>query len=341
MQIGGPIIISMKTIIFILAISALAAPIFTAACSPAITGCDTCATGGTVCNKASVGYYLMGTPLAPVLCGNGKGKDADAVPGGGADAAGAATTEATACTVTCTGAGANACGATATATLSCKAGYYLSAAGTCSWCPSGKGKPADTTVPTVSTTSGATECSVTCPMGAFTCSTTTAAINCKAGYFLSAAGTCSVCPLGKGKAADTTVPAVSTTSGATECGVTCTAANNCQACSDVAGTCVACAAGRYLETAAGATQNTCVACTAGCKTCTASGLTACPTCDNNFYYSAANTCMACPAGRTRTAPATAPTAPETDSVCTAGGSGSSATLIRALCGASVAAYALF
>jgi hypothetical protein len=230
----------------------------------------------------------------------------------------------------------------------------LSATNTCTGCTAGMGKAADAAVVTAPVTATAA-CTVTCTGGCQTCGATAGVcVSCKAGYFKSAADTCAWCPSGKGKDADpvTANSAVSTTSGATECGVTCTAASNCLACGATADAakCLACAAGRYLETATGTTKDTCVACTTGCKTCTATGLTACPSCADNFYYSAANTCMACPTGKTRTAPTAAPTAVEADTVCTAATTttttttttaGSSATLIQALCGASVAAYALF
>lgn len=272
MQIGGRIVISMKTIIFILAISALAAPIFSAACATdgtAPAGCLACSSaGGTTCTHCDAGRLL--TSGACPLCAVNTGKAAD-------DTAG---TAATSCGVTCSG-GCQVCGATGTVCHNCKAGYFKSAANVCTWCTGGKGKDADLV---------------------------------------------------------TAVSTPSTDAGVTQCGTTCTAASNCGTCSAAAaGTCLACAAGRYLKA-----DNTCDTCTTGCKTCTATGLAACPTCSDNFYYSAANTCMGCPSGKTRTAPTTAPTTAEADTVCTSSsGSGSSATLIQALCGASVAAYALF
>lgn len=282
MQIGGPIIISMKTIIFILAISAVAAPIFAATCT-------------------------------------------------GAGAA--------------TGSGCLSCRSSATtACNACLEGYYLKSDNTCSLCPSGKGKAAGTAGDTDVTgdANGDTVCNISCLGGCQVCGATgTVCHNCKAGYFKSAANVCSWCTGGKGKDADavTAISAVSTDAGATQCATPCTAASNCGTCSAAAaGTCLACAAGRYLKA-----DNTCDTCTTGCKTCTATGLAACPTCSDNFYYSAANTCMACPQGKTRTAPANAPSSPEMDTVCTAASTpaASSATLIQALCGASVAAYALF
>lgn len=281
MQIGGRIVISMKTIIFILAISAVAAPIFATTC-----------TGDAA--------------LAASNC------------------------------VSCRSSATTACN-------SCAQGYYLKADNTCSLCPSGKGKAAGTAIDTdaTGTANGDTVCDITCSGGCQVCGATgTVCHNCKAGYFKSAANVCTWCTGGKGKDADlvTAVSTPSTDAGVTQCGTTCTAASNCGTCSAAAaGTCLACAAGRYLKA-----DNTCDTCTAGCKTCTATGLAACPTCSDNFYYSAANTCMACPSGKTRTAPTTAPTTAEADTVCTSSsGSGSSATLIQALCGASVAAYALF
>lgn len=324
MQIGGPIIISMKTIIFILAISAIAAPIYTLTCTATIVGCSGCTTGGTICNQASAGYFLGGTApnLVPTICAYGMGKAADSAPAN--DAAGTATTSAAACTTTSTG-NCNVNSGTAANCVNCKAGHYLSAANTCTLCPAGKGKLIDTAIPTVSTTTGATECAVTSTGG---CNHNNGAaggagcLSCKAGYYLSAAGVCSWCPAGKGKAIDTTVATVSTTTGATECAVTCTA-TNCQACGAEAdkATCLACAAGRSLSTATPPV---------------------CDICKADTYYTATNTCTPCPTGKTRAAPTTAATAVEMESVCTAAAaSGSSATLIQALCGASVAAYALF
>lgn len=261
MQIGGPIVISMKTIIFILAISALAAPIFTAACSNPITGCLACVTAGDVCNRAAAGYYLAGSPIVPTLCTGGMGKGDDAVPAD-AGAAATATTATAACTVACTG-GCNSCTATAGNCLNCKAGYWYSATNVCSWCTGNKGAAADTTVKT-------------------SAETETAA-----------------------------------------CDVTCTATN-----------CLACGAD--------ADKAKCLACDKG-RTPSTAGV--CDICGKDTYWTATNMCTACPAGKTRAAPTTAATAVEADTVCTATTTttttGSSATLIQALCGASVAAYALF
>lgn len=159
MQISGLIIVSMKTIIFILAISALTTPIFSATCTNPITGCSTCETGGTTCNKAAAGYFLMGDNKTPTLCSGGKGKGEDAAPAAGADAAATATTRDAACTVTCTG-GCEAC-TTAASCLNCKAGYWYSAANTCSWCTGNKGAAVDTDV-IANAESESTACGVTC-----------------------------------------------------------------------------------------------------------------------------------------------------------------------------------
>lgn len=326
MEIGGPIIISMKTIIFILAISAIAAPVFSATCTGAALASGTCVSCETAtttnCNACNAGYYLN-TAKACVLCGGGKGKAA----GTAGDAAAAGSADNSVCDVTCTG-NCETC-TTAAVCLNCKAGYYLStagAAGACSLCPTLKGKLADTTVPAAaSTTSGATECAVA-SMGGCNHNNGVAGgmgcLSCKAGYYLSAAGVCSWCTGGKGKAIDAAVVAAPDTTGAT-CTVTCSTAN-CQACGAEAdkAVCLACNSGRSLTTASPAT---------------------CEACAKDTYFSATNTCTACPAAKpSRAAPTTPVTAVETDSVCmAAAGSGSSATLIQALCGASVAAYALF
>lgn len=331
----------MKTIIFILALSAIAAPIYTAACDPVKPNTVSCTTGGLVSNACAAGYFLA-TGNTCTLCPNGKGKVADAA----GDTAGTANANGdTVCNIN-SSAGCNVNNGVAggAGCLNCAAGYYLSAAGTCTICPATKGKLVDTTIPTAEATG--TACAVASMGG---CNVNNGAtggmgcLNCKAGWFKSAADTCSWCTGGKGKAAD---PATAITAVATEtaaCTVTCAATSNCVACSDTAATCLACANGRYLKA-----DSTCAACAMGTwRTAPTTPVvageadTVCTICAKDTFYTATG-CTNCPAGKTRAAPTTAPTAVETDSVCmTAGGSGSSATLIQALCGASVAAYALF
>src|SRR3990167_2033214 len=160
----------MKTFIFILATSAIFAPALAqttvaANCNTATAvGCLACylAAGGTTatstdCRQAKAGYFLtfasgVGTVA---ICGDNSGRAADS----------ADQTVTQTCTATPAGTttGCNVYGATATTCINCKAGYHLSAANVCTWCPTGRGKAKDTTVPTPTATGAEnTACATVC-----------------------------------------------------------------------------------------------------------------------------------------------------------------------------------
>lgn len=225
----------MKAIIFF-ALLALATPVFTASCPGAgSTTCDWCAGPG----------YSWVTAKTCTLCGNGLGRAADtAAPSADAPCT---VNSVSPCNVNNGATGGAGC-------VNCVAGYYLSVlasgttAGTCTMCPAGKGKAMDSTIPTADTT-GAT-CTVASTGG---CNVNNGAtggagcINCAAGYYLSAAGTCTWCATGKGKAADTTVPTADST------GALCTAMAGGSAIANCnvyggANLCASCATGFTLST---------------------------------------------------------------------------------------------
>ena len=236
----------------------------------------------------------------------------------------------------------------------CKAGYALtipqSGDGSCALCGTNSGRDADTTPQTSSQTCTATPATAVTGCRVHS-SDPTFCITCKAGYHMTATNVCTLCPVGRGKAGDTAVPMITTVGQEnTVCNVECTPASNCRTCGSETNKalCSLCADGRFIDIPAG---QVCVACTTGCKTCTATGLDKCPSCSDNFYYSAANTCTACPTGQVRTAPATAPKEFEQPSVCktptsnntnsTNNTSNSAGTLIQVISGAALLVSILF
>lgn len=194
----------------------------------------------------------------------------------------------------------------------CASGHFLNndADPSCVLCSTGKGRPADTTDQTGPTTCNS-KISLTSPCNVHGASDNSC-VTCKPGYHLSAATVCSMCPTGRGKDLDTTVPTV-TAAGQenTVCSVACNPTRGCRFCGSNKEVCISCLDGRYLDE-----DDTCVQCTSGCTACTAFGLNKCSKCSDNFYYSAQNTCKACPVGKFRTAPTLAPTNPESEDVCT-------------------------
>lgn len=201
----------------------------------------------------------------------------------------------------------------------CQAGHKLVAApgsnigpstNTCQLCAANTGRAADTTDQTdpASSTCGVAPCSGNCNV----CGATAGScVTCKAGYYLSAVGVCTMCSNGRGKDEDTAAGAPKTVM-TDACTYTCPPEANCVACKggDSPGVCIACAAGRYLETT-GTNKDKCVACAAGCTECTGPALTQCQKCAENFYYSATNTCTACAPGTTKPASSAVETTPGT------------------------------
>lgn len=218
-------------------------------------------------------------------------------------------------------------------------------------------------------------CDVTCHTTCGTCSATLDGtdstkhncVTCAVGYYLSdkTKGTCTPCNNGKGRAAQTTVAAASETVSA--CDVTCAVAGagNCKGTgatdtlycwsghwatlNDAKTAITACTAcvgkGRALVTsmpAATETADKCdVTCDKSCNNCKGTAATDCNWCAANYWWTG-SACTLCADSKTKAAQTAMPAAAETADKCAAaGGSGSSATLIQALCGASVAAYALF
>jgi hypothetical protein len=204
--------------------------------------------------------------------------------------------------------------------------------------------------------------------------------DCKAGYYLSTAGVgtsaCTRCGTGLGKAAGTATAASleATRPNTVEAATTCTACHascaECWAPASATG-CARCAGGMYATVYAAGTGATCTACAstkgraAGaadltaveadtvCSVTCATGIANCKgaaATDANWclanYWWAAGSCTACTDSKTKAAGTAMPTAAETAAACTAPAAtttttAKSATLIQALCGASVAAYALF
>lgn len=193
----------MKAVIFILALSAIAAPIYTAACTlatPATTNdCTWCSQPGTYlvgasgavnakCMLCAAGGYKMGNTAA----------DAPAA----ADAA-CTTTPAMAASLNCLA------GATVDSCVVCKAGYRLSTIhdaaaspatkGACTMCGSGKGKAAtatpnmmeaDTTCVTPTPAAGATAVANCMVYGD---TTGASCVMCNTGYYMESATSCKMC----------------------------------------------------------------------------------------------------------------------------------------------------
>lgn len=296
----------MKTVIFILALTAIAAPVFTAAgdpiaCAVGATGnCNLCladAAGAATaaCFDCKAGYAL-GTIAATTgvctRCTAGLGIAAGTGTAGPiANSARPAAGTCTACDTTCAECLLPSAVASCTKCAVGKwAAAFASGTGTCSsTCAAGKTRDVATAdLTAVETDAVCVACNGACAecMG----TAATKCTKCAAGYFLSAKaaagdlfGTCAWCTGGMGKDADTTAvtaAAVATTSAAA-CTTKCTASD-----------CGACSMTKPAE---------------------------CLACNTNFTLD--TTAKTCKAASTAAA--------------------SSATLIQALCGASVAAYALF
>lgn len=259
-----------------------------------------------------------------------------------------------------------AAGGTASACFDCLPGYWLTRAddnsGTCTRCDVGTGiaggnkdgalaKAGDAKATRIAASQAKTTCTA-CHASCSACfapASATSCTNCKDGMWANAfttkvGGTCTACTNGKGRTAVTATTSNDLTDKeveATVCSVTCaTGAANCKGTN--AADALYCAANYWLST------STCTACETGKAKAASTAAPAqaetkdsCAICAKDTYYTATG-CTACPTGKTRAAPTTAPTAVEKEDVCTtAAAAGSSATLIQALCGASVAAYALF
>lgn len=281
----------------------------------------------TACFDCVPGYWLSFTSATTgtcTRCAAGKG-----IAGGKQDGTQAATTNAAAqrLSATQTADSCTACHATcaectaptvATACTKCAAGAWAAAyaagtapalsTGTCSGTCTTAGKTRDvsaTALTAVETEAGV--CTANCNAACAECKGTaaTGCTKCAAGHYATAfttpLATCTACASGKGRAAPAAAPTA--IEAATVCDVTCAAGiANCK----------------------GATATDALWCLAD-------------------YWYASNACTKCDSGKTKAAGTAMPTAAETAASCTGSGAaaGSSATLIQALCGASVAAYALF
>lgn len=232
----------------------------------------------------------------------------------------------------------------------------------------------------VFTSAGDAIACVSAPAGCNVCleAAATQCYDCKAGYALQAGftdttGVCTRCANGMGIAAG--VGAVGSLKAARPTAGTCTACHatcvNCFAPASATG-CANCAAGLYATVFTAGTGATCTACASGkgraavaaatadlsaieaatvCDATCAAGIANCKgtaATDANWclanYWWATNSCTACTDSKTKAAGTAMPTAAETAASCTAASTtttGSSATLIQAVCGAAVAAYALF
>ena len=236
----------MKGIVLILLVSLLVVPIASAACSDPISNCISCEPGGTICNA-------------------------------------------------------------------CIDGYYLSSGKVCSICPVGKGKASDTSQDAAGNTytDGNVACTVTCISGCQVCGFASQCLNCKAGYYKSAAGTCSLCSLGRGKSSDSPTAQSAVNQDTTLCNVTCLPTSNCDSCGAEAdkAVCLSCAAGQVVQS-----DGTC-GCHPACRACTGQTATSCTSCNMNYYWSAANECSACPSGTFKAAHTGTPSVVELQSSC--------------------------
>ena len=288
------------------------------------SSCRTCsATGSNGCLACAAGLFYFGGGVCN-FCAPGKGKPADTT------VITVATTSDAACTATCDSSCARCQGTGATDCLSCRGGFYYSAANTCTMCSLGFGKPSDPPLPTVQ--DAATACTLTCHSSCNTCVTTdpTGCLNCNSGFWWAGAGTCTACANGKTKGPDASYTTAASTEAAA-CTNTCNA--GCQMCSGSDPTCVFCAAtfyysaagvcspcasgrGKAADSAANAVTDgstICVTCAPGCESCTGTGPTDCVKCSAGFFLSAAGTCSMCPAGFGKIADSTIPAAPSADS----------------------------
>ena len=264
------------------------------------------------CLSCQFAHFLSATGTCSV-CPSGRGKPADT-------AVQTLVQIGTDCSNLCTEGCQNCILSAANSCVSCKAGYYRSDTNSCSICTLGTGGPGSPlSGPKVTEALG---CPDTCHFSCKTCSGPDAnnCIKCKAGYFLSAAGTCSICPFGTGKSDDTEVPSVSTTAGDTECLIRCHA--TCRTCfDDKPNTCVNCRAGHFWESGVctqcpakkgkpadttipetDQTEADCKDCHPSCNTCGASTENDCASCAAGYWWSGTGygvlgKCESCPKSR--------------------------------------------
>lgn len=210
------------------------------------------------------------------------------------------------------------------ACFDCKPGYYLGftsgTTGTCTRCGTGKGIVGGNKDGAQATTGALAATRVAAAQTADSC--TACHASCAECWAPASATGCARC------AAGTYASVYAAATGAT-----------CTACASTKGRAVGTADLTAVETA----DTTCsVACAAGIANCKGTAATDANWCLANYWW-AAGSCTACTDSKTKAAGTAMPTAAETAAACTAPSSsaGSSATLIQALCGASVAAYALF
>jgi hypothetical protein len=209
----------MKTVIFILALTAIAAPVFTAAgdaiaCVSAPAGCNVCLEAAAAqCYDCKAGYALQAgftdTTGTCTRCANGMGIAAGVGMVGSLKAARPTAGTCTACHATCVNCFAP---ASATGCANCAAGLYASAftagtGATCTTCASGKGRAAVAAATADLTAVEATTVCVDCAAGIANCKGTAAtdANWCVADYWW-AANACTKCETGKTKAAGTAMP---------------------------------------------------------------------------------------------------------------------------------------
>ena len=295
------------------------------------TSCRYCTgTSSNNCMACVGGYYWGGSGFCNE-CPVGKGRAPDTTVN-----IGAALVNTAACGITCNEACRICKGTTAAECMKCAAGFYLSAANTCTMCPVGFGKAADLTFPVIATMpNGSDLCTVTCATGCKTCSTADAnqCLSCLAGYFYAGAGTCTICETGKGKAADSGIMTVGTTST-----LACTAIchGSCLTCSGAgANQCIKCAAGHFLESAGtctmcpvgfgkaadatvlspGTAAQCDLACDTSCRTCASTGASNCLNCNQGFFYFGSGTCTRCSAGKGKALDTTIYAATTNDLAC--------------------------
>lgn len=236
----------MKTFIFILAVTALLAPVLTQC--PA--GC-VCASGST-CDSCLAGYRYTAvngaTAASCTICAEGTGHAASSTP--------AMTCSVTACHPYCATCSAAAGTETTHNCAICRDGMYLSNAmtGTCSWCAPGLGRARLTSLTAAPANEMAAICTINCKPDAGCCRCKNnmdgGCINCAGGYFWMGNGMCSACTDGMGKDLDTPTGywnAAGKTK-AESCTTACTAASSCGTCTKTnPGTCLNCASGRTLS----------------------------------------------------------------------------------------------
>ena len=215
-----------------------------------LSGCDACEGDESTCLNCRAGWVWQGAsgPKKCSLCNIGTGKAVDtedkllAKP---------TTDESLTCATTCT-LGCGVCTGTNTECVNCRAGYFWAGSNTCTLCSGKKGKADDSDDKTGTPSVTASACATTCDTdsGCDACKGDgTTCLNCRAGYLWKGASgqTCSLCPSGKGKLADTatdkllTLP--TTDDADAVCGVTCT--SGCNVCTGDATKCLNCEGGYF------------------------------------------------------------------------------------------------